>query len=182
MRKQRGITLLESLVAIAILAVAVLGALVVQLRTMAETQTTVRRAQAIRLIDDLSERMKSNPDGFGQLAAFHSDWTSTGSADAACDQQWCEPKALAQWDVARWKESVTQGLPLGQATVFDATAPDAEGVRRQLAVMIGWRANERTNAGPDTLTEEVKPFDVETGAAKVQCPAGLICHLAYVQP
>src|SRR2546429_3388547 len=32
-----------------------------QMRTLTDTQTTVRRAQAIRLIEDLGERMKVNP-------------------------------------------------------------------------------------------------------------------------
>lgn len=63
-RRQQGLTLLESLVAIVVLALGVLGMLGVQMRTLAETQTGVRRAQAVRLIEDLSERIKSNPRGW----------------------------------------------------------------------------------------------------------------------
>ena len=60
-RRQRGVTLLESMIAIVLVALGVLGILGVQLRTLSDTQTAVRRAQAIRLIEDLSERMKANP-------------------------------------------------------------------------------------------------------------------------
>ena len=53
---QRGISLIESLVAIVVMALGILGILGVQMRTLADTQSGVRRAQAIRLIEDLSER------------------------------------------------------------------------------------------------------------------------------
>ena len=59
---QRGITLIESLVAIVIAALGILGILGMQMRTLTDTQTSVRRAQAIRLIDDLSERIKVCPN------------------------------------------------------------------------------------------------------------------------
>ena len=49
---QRGISLIESLVAIVVMALGILGILGVQMRTLADTQTGVRRAHAIRLIED----------------------------------------------------------------------------------------------------------------------------------
>ena len=61
-RKQRGITLLESMIAIVVAALGIFGILGVQMRTLADTQTSMRRAQAIRLIEDMSERMKVNPN------------------------------------------------------------------------------------------------------------------------
>ena len=60
-RIQRGVTLIESLVAIVVMALGILGILGVQMRTLTDTQTSVRRAQAIRLIEDMGERMKANP-------------------------------------------------------------------------------------------------------------------------
>ena len=60
-KHQRGITLIESMVALVIAALGILGILGVQMRTLSDTSTTVRRAQAIRLIEDLGERMRANP-------------------------------------------------------------------------------------------------------------------------
>ena len=60
--RQRGFSLIESLVAVVVMALGILGILGVQMRTLADTQTGVRRAQAIRLIEDLSERIKLNPN------------------------------------------------------------------------------------------------------------------------
>ena len=49
--QQHGITLLESLIAIVIAALGVIGIIGVQLRTLTDAQNTVRREQAIRLIE-----------------------------------------------------------------------------------------------------------------------------------
>ncbi|HRN05700.1 MAG TPA: prepilin-type N-terminal cleavage/methylation domain-containing protein, partial [Ottowia sp.] len=46
---QRGVTLIESLVALVVVAVALFGILGIQMRTLVDTQSGVRRAQAIRL-------------------------------------------------------------------------------------------------------------------------------------
>ena len=61
-KPQRGITLIESLVAIVVMALGILGILGIQMRTLSDTQNGVRRAQAIRLIENLSERKKVNPN------------------------------------------------------------------------------------------------------------------------
>lgn len=176
-RHARGITLLESLVSILILAIAVLGMLGVQLRTLAETQTTVRRAQAVRLIEDLAERIKTNPGDFNQLTAYVSGWSNIPTG-ANCQSANCNPAQLAAWDVQQWKRSLINTLPNAQANIFLSTDEAADpGNRRQLGVMVGWRVNERNATDANYLTA----FDVSTGSP-VTCPAGLICHLVYVQP
>jgi type IV pilus assembly protein PilV len=169
LKRQSGVSLIESLVATTILAIGSLGLLTVQIRTLAETQTSVHRAQAVRAIEDLAERIKANPDGFGQLriGAYASPWDATPIAA-------CSPAELARSDIAQWRKTIARTLPLGQAKVFtDESVAAAD--RRQLGVMVGWRANERTGDG-------VSPFDLKVDAAGVACPEGLICHLVYVQP
>ncbi|MBO9650318.1 MAG: type IV pilus modification protein PilV [Variovorax sp.] len=175
--RQSGITLLESLTALLILALAVLGMLAVQLRTLSDTQTGVRRAQAVRLIEDLAERIKSNPEGFGQLASYTSDWSHAPTASHDCMTNACNATQLADWDLATWKDAVAETLPLGQAHVFKSTDENAQEFRRQLGVMVAWRANERKN--DDALASPLQP---DTDAAGVTCPANQICHLVYVQP
>lgn len=177
---QNGITLLESLVALVILSVAVLGMLGIQLRTLAETQTGVRRAQAVRLIEDLAERIKTNPGGYSQLGSYVSDWTNLPTA-IDCKTAACTPTQLAQWDLRQWKLTVAQVLPSGEANIFtstdEATAPN----RRQLGVMVGWRTNEKSNANT-AATDYAHAFVPTNSAAAVTCNTGQICHLVYVQP
>ena len=79
-RRQRGITLIESLVAIVVAALGILGIVGVQMRTLTDTSSTVRRAQAIRLIEDLSERMKVNPNAIATLDNYLTTFTEKSNA------------------------------------------------------------------------------------------------------
>lgn len=187
-RQQRGITLLESLVSIVILAVAVLGMLGVQLRTLAETQTTVRRAQAVRLIEDFAERLKSGAAPAPTqppLANYVSGWANVPTGATNCGTATCSPIQFAAWDVQEWKRSLNNTLPNAQASIFLSTAENADpGNRRQLGVMVGWRANERQTTDVNylnSLDTSAANSQGISNTAPVACPAGLICHLVYVQ-
>jgi type IV pilus assembly protein PilV len=176
-RLQRGISLLESLVSLFILALGVLGLLSVQLRTMTETQTSSNRIVAARLADDLFERMKTNPSGWAAVAQYAVGWGNAPAAATNCASATCSPAQKAAWDLVQWKALVAATLPLGQALSF-VSPIDA----RQLGVMIGWRANE---SNPTAAADYVAPFNanvVSGGATIAQCPANLICHVAYTQP
>lgn len=191
---QQGITLLESMIAIVLVALGVLGILGMQLRTLADTQTSVRRAQAIRLIEDLSERVKANPSALvaGVMQGYETDWGDVEGAVPDCAAAACTPADMARADMAQWKATVASTLPLGDASVFAVAVPvagAAENTRAQLAVMVSWRENERERE--DDTEEERQayrtPFATEpvaTGApdASVSCPADRICHLQYLQP
>ena len=169
---QTGVSLVETLIAIVVMAVGLLALLGTQLHTLGNTQNSVRRTQAIRLIDDLSERMKSMPDATGLASAFTMGWSravaTTGVPD--CSTSACIPSQLAQFEMNRWLASVKDSLPLGQANVFVVA-----GEPRQLGVMLAWRANEKDTADAAALLAPLS-----TGAAQVSCPAQRICHLQYI--
>jgi type IV pilus assembly protein PilV len=141
----------------------------------------VRRAQAVRAIEDLAERIKANPGGFGQVGAgsYASDWNAdTASADNGCSSQACSPGELARSDLMRWKSNLAEVLPMGKASVFTSSDEGADAANgRQIGIMVGWRANERAHAGDDAFSTAFR-----VNAAGVGCPEELICHLVYVQP
>lgn len=175
---QHGISLIESMVAIVVMALGILGILGVQMRTLSDTQTGVRRAQAIRLIDDLSERMKVNPNALGNLNSYVLGWGSTGPASADCKTVACDADNLAKYDITQWRQSVIDTLPLADVNVFTVADETDPSNRRQLGVMISWRENERGDS--DTAYKAVFTPD-STGGAGVTCPADRICHLQYIQ-
>ena len=181
-KSQRGITLIESLIAIVVMALGIMGVLGVQMRTLTDTSTTVRRAQAIRLIEDLGERMKVNPNAMSTIDSFKADFSNAPAYTAnACDTG-CNAPALAAFDLAKWKKTVSDTLPLGQANIFWAlgegsTAKDPN--RRQLGVMISWRENERDGTKTDAIDATKGTASGGAGSAAT-CPAGRICHLQYI--
>ena len=183
-KRQRGITLIESMVALVIAALGILGILGVQMRTLSDTSTTVRRAQAIRLIEDLGERMRTNPNAMVNLGNYVSNF-ATNPAVGSCASG-CDHAALAAYDLAVWKQAVRNSLPLGQAEIFipPAEAGVAAAQRRQLGIMIAWRENERdTTAAYKDDIDATKVRDNSgnlTNGAALACPANSICHLQYI--
>lgn len=187
-QRQRGITLIESLIAIVITALGILGILGVQMRTLSDTSTTVRRAQAIRLIEDLSERMRAHPNAVAFIDKYVTDFSHTPpSGDCSTG---CAPADMVKYDLGNWKQTVKDTLPLAQASVFLPPADTALGLkagqRRQLGVMIAWRENERHDAdtGYKDNIDASKIDDGGTfksgGGAAATCPAGHTCHLQYI--
>jgi type IV pilus assembly protein PilV len=188
-RRQRGITLIESLVALVVAALGILGILGIQMRTLTDTQTSLRRAQAIRLIEDFGERMKVNPNALNILSDYTSGWTAsppTAAAAKDCGSAACNPAELAAFDVAEWKRTVQRTLPLGDASIFLTPGESDATNRRQLGIMVSWRENERDTSAAykdDIDATRVRAADgtLSAGAdAANACPTGRTCHLQYL--
>ncbi|ARU05821.1 type IV pilus modification protein PilV [Comamonas serinivorans] len=193
-RRQRGATLIESLVSLVILAIAVIGMLGVQVRTLMETNTAAGRTQAMLLINDLSERIKANPGGYQALPDYVFKDTTTpasGNCDSACDAT-----ALASYDVAQWLGNFKATLPGAKVETFISqdNAADTTGTR-QLGVLVGWLLREREGQDSGDTTKLAQAFDISTDAAKAVsgmvnsdvnsgsgCWDGYICHLTYIEP
>ena len=174
---QRGITLLESLVALLISALGILGIVGVQMRTLVDTQTAVHRAQAIRLIEDLNERLRANPNGLATMIANQTAVFGTISEpDDDCSSTSCTATQLMMYDLWVWKENTKSTLPEGsEAHIFQAPWDIGSTDPRQIGVRISWRENEK-----DSSTSNIfKVNSATTGSAS--CPSDSICHLQYIQ-
>jgi len=172
-RWQRGVTMLEVLVAILVLALGLLGVVGVQMRVLADTQTGVRRAQAIRLIEDLSERIHANPnalfsDVLGNYVVPWGDADEPGDCGTAADG--CAAKKLAVEQIRAWKQSVKQNLPSGDAMTFIPSNSS-----QQLGVLVSWRQNER-----DTSVSYVGVFSDTASTPDAACAENKTCHLQFI--
>lgn len=180
MRRQQGISLIESLIAMVVMALGILGIVGVQMRTLTDTQSGVRRAQAIRLIDDLGERLQNNPDALNNLATY----TTSPGAGTDCAAAACTPAQLAAFDIRQWRLNVAAALPEGSATVFIP-----KGGARQLGVMVGWNES-RFNAGGTSgtaaqvtaLNAPLKVTGTNAADQAMICPDNQNCHIQYLQP
>jgi len=203
-REQSGLSLIESLVALVVLALGIMGLAGVQTRLLVETRTANSRAIAVQLIDDLSNRMILNryaAVGRPQtIPAIASSYTFVWSSDAVggigipmptnnpfdCSTNLCTPTQLAGSDLFQWRRAVYAALPGAQATVFQNTATTAAtGDHRQLGIAIAWPLNEtqaKDNVAGSEASKYNAPFDITAAMNGVACPNNLICHLVYVQP
>lgn len=173
-RRQRGMSLIESLVAILVLALGISGLALVQARLLVDGRAASSRAVALALVDDLSNRMM-----FNKAAALANDYSlSWGEIPMArnCYTAGCSGGELAQADLNSWRLAVKQSLPAGNATVFRSDSDP-----RQIGVAISWALNESKSVDEDSSNYR-RPFAVTVAAHGVACPANSLCHVAYVQP
>ncbi len=175
---QGGLSLIESLIALVVLAVGVMGLAGLQARMLVESRTANHRAVAIGFIDDLSNRMLLNRDA-AMANNYALDWDKTKNkkdctADAA---KQCSGADLAQSDLNLWRLALTDALPNANANVFPSTTDS-----RQIGIAVAWSANERITDKTDKKYHS--PFEVTKDKNKLgtDCPDKSICHVVYIQP
>jgi len=181
-RLQRGITLMESLVSLVVLALGVLGLIGFQLQTLRDARDSVGRSRAIVAIQDVAERMRLNPT---DMANYNLAFGVAPPAGPDCLAATCTTTQLTAYDLRRWRQNVADALPGGQSAI--AVSPSDA---RQFAVVVGWIENRAdVSTQGDAPGSRSNPTKSNTGAGSmvipggaITCPAGLTCHLVYVQP
>jgi type IV pilus assembly protein PilV len=176
-RLQRGMTLIESLVALVILAFGVLGLIGFQMQTLRDTRESVGRSRALVAIQDISERMRLNQTS---LPLYATGFAAAAAPAVDCIANVCNSGQLVPFDIWRWKTNLSQALPAG----LGAIAPSPTDPR-QILVMVAWRENQVDAATADaTRTDPIKnPADTLVGSVNgLTCPVTFTCHRVYVQP
>jgi type IV pilus assembly protein PilV len=104
-RLNRGISMVESLVALAVLSVGLLGAASMLLASLRDQGRALRHQHALVLVSDIAERIRANPAG-GAYAEVVS-----GSRAACEETSPCDSGALARADVAEFQAAARRLLP-----------------------------------------------------------------------
>ena len=120
-RRARGMTLIETLVALVIMSVGLLGIAALHVESVKAARGATLRTKAITLAVDMAEKMRAN-----RLGALEGDYTidsgDMGSNhDCADDDEGgatvaCNPAEMADHDVWLWKQRLANaqsGLPEG---------------------------------------------------------------------
>ena len=180
-QRQRGVSMIESLVALLVLAIGVLGLAGLQTRSLVETRHTNARANALMLANDLAERMRLNRDQAiitDNSNPYLRDFEQSIAAGPTCTTKACTPAELGQFDRDEWSRSVRQLLPGGQARV---EAP----ANNQIRVTFRWRNNIKgaefgATDGTDALMAPlVVPID---GCQSATDQRNWICHQVFIRP
>lgn len=153
--RQRGFTLFETMVALAVTSIGLLGMASLQVAAMNGTQSSHQRVQAAFLAYDLTDRMRNNRVS---LAGGDYDLTlGTVPQAQSCrgTSASCTPAQLAAADLSEWVALVSSTLVDGDASI--ATNTPAGSTVTNVTVTITW-ADSRTlpgNQGTDRLVYNV---------------------------
>lgn len=142
---QRGISLIEVLVTVVILAFGLLGLAGLQMTGVRNNHTAYQRTQASSLTYEIMDRIRANPTGAGAnnyLINVSSSLPASPSAPSKnCYDSTCTPAELASADLSQWYVEVTDRLPGGAARIMlSATVPT-----NIYEVQVFWNSNKKDN-------------------------------------
>lgn len=155
MKKERGFTLIEVLIALLVLAVGLLGMASLMMTSLQSSQSAYLHSQASLLAQDLVERMRANRDhavknDSYELAASAAATTNPGCATSSSG---CSPSAQARQDLHDWRAALETGIPGATATIERSDDPD-EG--NHYTITIAWEENASEDADNDPDTPRTR--------------------------
>ncbi len=110
MTRQRGVTLIEALIAGIVLAIGILGVVSLLALSKVSQHETIQRTRAISLADDILERIRRNPAGIVTYQTGTTGFESplgngsiTDEPDPDCSTATCTPAQLAAHDRWAWE-------------------------------------------------------------------------------
>ena len=122
--RQRGVTLVEVLIAMLLMSFGVLAMTAMQAHAIQHRQTTDSRARATLLAHDLADRMRANTAPLGDWGAYDLSAAAASaasaappSADACQGSAVCTFDEMAAADLAQWQQQLAGSLPQGRGHV-----------------------------------------------------------------
>ena len=129
-RKQRGLSMIELLVAVLVLAIGVLGITALQMVSLQNNRGALFRAEAVQLAYDMMDRIRANPEGAVPGAAYNGLAIADAPPGAAdCVAANCSQAQMVTFDQAVWKCSLGNFNANAQCTGFRAAGvlpPEAD--------------------------------------------------------
>lgn len=145
-RNVAGFTLVETMVALLVLSVGMIGVAALYGQALSASSNAGYRSQAIVLASELADRIRGN-------RSARTAYENT-PADRSCDRATgaggidCSPQQMAEHDMWLWQNQVAQMLPAGQGAIDVDTSINPA----RYTVTVSW--DEPTEDDPVTFTFE----------------------------
>ena len=155
-RQQRGVGMIEVLVALLVLSIGVLGYAGLQLRALNSTDQAQFRTQAVALGTEMMERMRANPNGDYANAAIWPAGPLSNAVPAnwnACVGVVCNPTGIRDWDVTQMSWHAWNNMPQGRMQVAPCPAPSPA-----VCVTVAWDQADPAACNPAADTCVVMEF------------------------
>jgi len=135
-RLQQGLTLIEVLITIVVLAIGLLGLAGLQTASLKNNQSSYYRSQAVMLTEDIFDRMRANRQAArtGNYNIAFGDAPPTGNNQAARD-------------LSQWRNRITNQFPNGASSVA------VNGATNVATVQVRWDDQRlESESSPTTIT------------------------------
>lgn len=137
LKRQRGISIVEALVALVVISVGMLGIAGLYLSSLQASRSAKLRSQAVSLVSSIADRIRANRDA---AAAYDTSAYGDKPKTHSCDTKNCDAAALAEDDLSRWLDDVKASLPggslvKGTVKVTDRARPNPD----NYVITVTWR-------------------------------------------
>ncbi|KAA8731693.1 type IV pilus modification protein PilV [Acinetobacter qingfengensis] len=143
---QKGVGMMEILVALLVLAIAVLGFTALQLRAISSTDEALQKVNAMSLARDLAERIRANRSAYSTYLANLNASTQTTSASKAClNGTTCTAAEMANYDTAQVISSANdQGMKIAMPSC------QVSGTIARQCIYVSWNKTQPQDGTADT--------------------------------
>lgn len=157
-RKQVGLSLLEILITVLIMAVGSLGIAALQLTGLKYATGSYGRTQATLLAGDMLDKIRANREyaknGGGNYVI--SNFTDSATSSSDCTSTVCTPGQLADFDASNWIQNVSRLLVSGKGKIVldSSTGVTGETIAE---ISIQWRKSAtKENSQQSVNAEELE--------------------------
>lgn len=148
---QKGVGLIEILVALLVLAIGILGFVALQYRAVEATSEAINRVQAINIARDMAERIRTNRDAILTYKAQTETASNQSEFTTNCITSACSATDFADFDVA---QVTTKAAALGMTVNMLTCGGNSDG---RNCIYVAW--------GDTSATDGTGTGDCTNGAA-----------------
>ena len=116
-RLQSGLSLLEVLIAVAVLSIGLLGVAHLQATGLLSNQRAMQRSQATLLAYDVADRMRANPTAISSYLSSNKKASEARAQSTCKTTSGCSTALMAENDLYEWNSALTAALPSAVGTV-----------------------------------------------------------------
>ena len=114
--RQKGVTLIEVLVASVVMGIGLLGVAAMQISTLKVTTESLSRSQVVMLAEFMADRLRTNPGGADIYNGLSCDASACNETTTEhCDTSACSGSEIAALDASQWRQEL-----LGSASYLTA--------------------------------------------------------------
>lgn len=114
---QRGVGMIEVLIALVIISVSMLGLAALQINSVRFNHQAYLRSQATFLAYDILDRMRAN-EAEAEAGSYSIVLSDDSNGSTSCDTGVCSTSELVAYDKAQWISNLKTELPEGDGTVY----------------------------------------------------------------
>lgn len=166
--KQSGYSLLEVMIAVVILSIGLAALGLLQVGNVQNSYNAHNRSLAAAAAANMAERIRTNLQAYENGSFVEAGAGALNNCSGGADVDACTPEQMAEDDLARWQEELTQILPQGAGIVCTDNGAVDDGTPTATAcsgtgntvVKVFWRetANFSTQITTDDVNNEWQAF------------------------